>query len=298
MQHSLQGTVARAIVCCSVVTMESTFDERIRNARKEMSPSFVILADFLLDSYAQASFLTATELAHKLDLDPATVVRFAQKLGYPGYPELQREIRQKVKDELLAKPVAQANSSEEAAEAAFEEIAQHLDLTRKSFPIKTAERLIAALDEAERVILLAEGLAVGPARSLASWLEAAGYVVNLPAVGFSDVARALVGARKRDLALAIEVVRETHLVARALAEAKNAGMRTAAFVAAPSSELALYAEFIIAADAPAQAGVGQVLVEAMIHTMVKLLTRARPGRFEKLSKQIGELTDRISGSLE
>jgi DNA-binding MurR/RpiR family transcriptional regulator len=278
--------------------MDPTFDERIRNERKRMSPSFVILADFLLDSYAQASFLTATELAHKLDLDPATVVRFAQKLGYPGYPELQREIRQKVKDELLAKPTAQVNSSEEAAEAAFSEIARHLDLTRKSFPVKTAEGLIAALDEAERVILLAEGLAVGPARSLASWLEAAGYVVNLPSVGFSEVARALVGARKKDLALAIEVVRETHLVARALAEAQKTGLRTAAFVAAPSSELALHADFIIAADAPAQAGIGQVVVEAMIHTMVKLLTRARPGRFEKLSKQIGDLTERISRSPE
>lgn len=278
--------------------MDPTFEERIRSARKDMSPSFEILADFLLDSYAQASFLTATELAHKLDLDPATVVRFAQKLDYPGYPELQREIRQKVKDELLAKPAAQANSSEEAAEAAFAEISRHLELTRKSYPVKTAEGLIAALDEAERVILLAEGLAVGPARSLAGWLEAAGYVVNFPSVGFSDVARALIGARKRDLALAIEVVRETHLVERALAEARKAGLKTAAFVAAPSSGLALHADFIIAADAPAQAGIGQVLVEAMIHTTVKLLTRARPGRFEKLSQQIGDLTHRISASSE
>ena len=77
------------------------YEERIREIRSDLSPSFEVLANFLLDSYASASFLTATELAYSLDLDPATVVRFAQKLGYAGYPELQSEIQQRVKDELL-----------------------------------------------------------------------------------------------------------------------------------------------------------------------------------------------------
>ena len=77
------------------------YEERIREIRSDLSPSFEVLANFLLDSYSSASFLTATELAYSLDLDPATVVRFAQKLGYAGYPELQREIQQRVKDELL-----------------------------------------------------------------------------------------------------------------------------------------------------------------------------------------------------
>ena len=64
----------------------STYEERIREVRRGLSPSFARLADFLLDSFAEASFLTATELAHSLDLDPATVVRFAQKTGLPGIP--------------------------------------------------------------------------------------------------------------------------------------------------------------------------------------------------------------------
>jgi DNA-binding MurR/RpiR family transcriptional regulator len=33
-------------------------------------------------------------------VDPATVTRFAQRLGYAGYPELQREIQELVKEEL------------------------------------------------------------------------------------------------------------------------------------------------------------------------------------------------------
>ena len=65
-----------------------SYQERIRLARPKMSKSFSRLADFLLDSYIEASFMTATELAHELELDAATVVRFSQHLGYSGFPEL------------------------------------------------------------------------------------------------------------------------------------------------------------------------------------------------------------------
>ena len=81
-----------------------TYEERIRRERPEMSKSFARLADFLLDSYIEASFMTASELAHALNLDAATVVRFSQHLGYKGYPELLREIRDKVRRDLLIRP--------------------------------------------------------------------------------------------------------------------------------------------------------------------------------------------------
>jgi DNA-binding MurR/RpiR family transcriptional regulator len=55
-----------------------------------MSKSFARLADFLLDSYVEASFMTASELAQELNLDAATVVRFSQQLGYSGYPKLHK----------------------------------------------------------------------------------------------------------------------------------------------------------------------------------------------------------------
>ena len=80
------------------------YEDRIRRARPDMSKSFAKLADFLLDSYVEAAFLTASELAHTLNLDAATVVRFSQFLGYSGFPELQHEIRTRVKGDLLIRP--------------------------------------------------------------------------------------------------------------------------------------------------------------------------------------------------
>ena len=273
-----------------------TYEERIRAIRSDLSPSFAVLADFLLGSYIHAAFLSATELAHSLDLDPATVVRFAQRLDYAGYPELQREIRDRVREEVLSGRQVEPNSPAEAADHAMAEIARHLELTRLSFPIETAERLVTALDEAERVIILAEGLASGPARSLAGWLEGAGYTVQLAVGGLSEMARALAGGRKHDLAVAIEVVQETPVISRALAEAGRLGLRTAAITAAPAAPSTNHAELVISGHASLEPGVGQVIVETLIHALVNVLKRDRPGLFAKIEGKVGELSRRIGGT--
>jgi len=176
------------------------------------------------------------------------------------------------------------------------EIARHLELTRLSFPIETAERLVTALDEAERVIILAEGLASGPARSLAGWLEGAGYTVQLAVGGLSEMARALAGGRKHDLAVAIEVVQETPVISRALAEAGRLGLRTAAITAAPAAPSTNHAELVISGHASLEPGVGQVIVETLIHALVNVLKRDRPGLFAKIEGKVGELSRRIGGT--
>ena len=266
-----------------------SYIERIRNVRNELSPSFERLAEFLLDSYTQAALLTATELGHTLDIDTATVVRFAQQLGYKGYPELQREIRGKLKREFLEAPVSEPKSAAAAADLALSEIAQSLDLTRKTFPLEQAEALIIALDEAQRVILLAEGLALGPARNLAACLEAAGYNIHISNGSLTDLARALAGARKGDMVIVIEVDGETPHLSDAIAEAKSMGIKTAAIVSSPSSPAAQFTDLYLAAYKSPQSGVDQIMVEAIIYAFMRMLYRARPGLFENIEERIARI---------
>jgi DNA-binding MurR/RpiR family transcriptional regulator len=266
-----------------------SYVERIRNVRNDLSPSFERLAEFLLDSYAQAALLTATELGHTLDIDTATVVRFAQHLGYKGYPELQSEIRDKLKREFLGVSVLEPKSAAEAADVSFSEIAQSLDLTRKTFSLEQAEALIIALDEAQRVILLAEGLALGPARNLGACLEAAGYNIHISGGSLSDLARALVGARKGDLVIVIDVDGETPHLSEAIAEAKSMGVKTAAIVSSPSSPAAQFTDLHLAAYKSPQSGVDQIMVEAIIYAFMRMLYRARPGLFENIEERIARI---------
>jgi DNA-binding MurR/RpiR family transcriptional regulator len=78
------------------------FKERIREYYDALTPGFRKLADFLMQNTLDAAFLTASELARRVGVDPATVVRFAQEIGYSGYRELSREIKRYVRDQVTA----------------------------------------------------------------------------------------------------------------------------------------------------------------------------------------------------
>jgi len=46
--------------------------------------------------YRDAAFMTAAEVGRASKVDTTLVVRFAQRLGYPGYPELIEEVQERV----------------------------------------------------------------------------------------------------------------------------------------------------------------------------------------------------------
>jgi DNA-binding MurR/RpiR family transcriptional regulator len=121
-----------------------------------MSKSFAKLADFLLDSYIEAAFMTASELAQELNLDAATVVRFSQSLGYPGFPKLQREIRQRVKNNLLyaARQIEKDDSSATIVAGSLSKLSQLIEQTRISLDIRAFEALLDRINQSGRIVIV------------------------------------------------------------------------------------------------------------------------------------------------
>ena len=273
--------------------MMETYEQRIRSIRSSLSPSFIRLADFLLDSYILAAFLTATELAHKLDVDPATVVRFSQKLGYSGYPALQRDIRLKVKREFLVQAPVEPGSPQEAAHAAFKQLSDLLLQTQRSFPLKDAEALIATLDIVERVVILADGDALAAAHSLGEFLEAAGYTIHIARGSVVRFATTLSSLRREDLVIAIDVTSTHPFLEQALAEARSYGARTAAIVAEPSSPVARHADILLNAFATDDSGLRMLLVQSLIYALTRMLQLARPIRYQQAAARVQSLQAKL-----
>lgn len=60
------------------------------------------IAEFILNQYDKAAYITAAKLGASVGVSESTVVRFAVELGYNGYPALQKEIRALVRTKLTA----------------------------------------------------------------------------------------------------------------------------------------------------------------------------------------------------
>jgi DNA-binding MurR/RpiR family transcriptional regulator len=278
----------------------TTYEERIRHERPEMSKSFARLADFLLDSYVEAAFMTASELAHALNLDAATVVRFSQHLGYPGFPKLQREIRQRVKKDLLIRP----KESEEPTSVpgivanAMHEVSLALDQTRLSLDTESLDQLVDQLGKARRIVILAEGPAQPTAYSLVLFLEQGGFPIYIARSGIADLARTVNIATPHDLLLAIEVAGQAPYIARSMGEAQARGIPTAAIVGSASLASARYADTVLAAQAHPSTGVGIVSIEAVVYALSQVLHYRFADRFAGTEQAIAELSERIQQPIE
>jgi len=58
------------------------------------------LTNYLLSNINDVAFLTADEIAEKVNTTPSSVVRFAKQIGYRGYPELQKDLQNLIIDKI------------------------------------------------------------------------------------------------------------------------------------------------------------------------------------------------------
>jgi DNA-binding MurR/RpiR family transcriptional regulator len=260
-----------------------------------MSKSFAKLADFLLDSYVEASFMTASELAHALNLDAATVVRFSQHLGYKGFPQLQREIRQRVKTDLLIRPqqAAVPDSIAGVISAAMQELFRDLDQTRISLDSASVARLVDKIDQVRRIVILAEAPAQPAAYNLVYFLEQGGFQTTIARAGVADLAQTVHTATSQDLLLAVDVAGQNPYIARALKEAQAKGVPTAALVGSASLASARYADVVLEAQARHSVGIGMVVIIALIYALAEALRWRFADRFAGAEQAITDLSRRI-----
>jgi DNA-binding MurR/RpiR family transcriptional regulator len=272
-----------------------SYEERIRRERPGMSKSFAKLADYLLDSYIEASFMTASELAHALNLDAATVVRFSQHLGYKGYPELLREIRDKVRRDLLIRPQqAEVPASIQGVfNNAMQGLIREMEQMRISLDTDSLEKLVNEIGQARRIVVLAEAPAQPAAYNLVYFLEQGGFPVYIARAGVTDLARTIHTSIPQDLLLAIDVAGQSPYIAHSLQEASERGIRTATIVGAASLASARSADVVLAALERPSTSTGMVVISVMIHVLVETLRWVYAERFAGAEQAIAELSARI-----
>lgn len=260
-----------------------------------MSKSFVRLADHLLDSYIQAALMTATEIAHQVDVDAATVVRFAQKLGYRGFPELQREIRDKVKRNLLIRPeeAADPESTPGVVDATLKRLGDAIEQARKLLDTDAVDELVGLIGEARRIIIVPESLGQAAAYNLFNLLEQGGFIVTVVQHGVTDLARTVSTASTKDLLLAIDVAGAAPFISRALKAAGDRNIPTAAIVGAASLDSASSAQVVLAAQNQPAIGIGIVVVDAIVYALAEALRWRFGERFGGTDEAIEKMYDRI-----
>jgi len=78
----------------------SNIIKKICENYSEFSKGQKLIADYILNHYEKAAFLTGAKLGEIVGVSESTIVRFAILLGFDGYPNLQKALKELIKSKL------------------------------------------------------------------------------------------------------------------------------------------------------------------------------------------------------
>lgn len=271
--------------------------EKIRQLYPKLTKSQKRLADYIAVSYQEAAFMTASRLARTLLVNEATVIRFAQRLGYPGYPELVRDIQEMVQDELRARGQEEPSSAgEEAFLAVLESELDTLHRAVGRITPELAREVSGLLCGAERVLVVGEGVSGALATVMSASLRALGVPAESPSADALSLAIALEGVTPGCVVVGVSTAGEDWEVANALRYACEQRARTLALAWSPIAPTAQSAELAICCpaselQAPSVAVIA-TMIDALVQTVAAQRAEAMRERNERLSQLCAYLATR------
>jgi DNA-binding MurR/RpiR family transcriptional regulator len=256
------------------------FRERIKAKYNELSPSFRRLADFILQQQLDVALMNATELAQRMDIDAATEVRFAQALGYDGFRELIREIRQVVKKELTAAYTASLDAPSDLGlfRSLLENEKHNLTLAQTQLT-EQVNTILTSLASARRIWTVGQGSGAHLAALCASALRELDLAATYIAPNPLETAQDLKGISAEDVVIGFSLTGMDLGVANAISFARQGGAKTIAFSGSPVTAAAIAAEIPIICPGPTQTHTPSFTgLAAMIVTLIAAFSARYPER--------------------
>jgi DNA-binding MurR/RpiR family transcriptional regulator len=224
------------------------FRERITRQYSSLSPSFKRIADFILASHQRAAFMSASRLAKHVEVDVATVTRFAQQLGYEGYIELVREIQEAVLQEMRESrvPVLERLHSAEGplAQTMWRDWA-NLENTIQALSGEYARQAVTALGQARRIYFIGEGVGGALASAAQQYLKMARPDVILLDRGPFETATDLKELGPEDVVVAIGFTSYAYLATQAVRLGNKVGATTIGIIAQADCPIGAHAQILL-----------------------------------------------------
>ncbi len=214
-------------------------DQIVRGDPPELTPTHRKVLDFILKHPEQAVFLTATDLARHLKISDTSIVRLAQSLGYAGYPDLKKRLREHVQPRIttvqrLGERVKGTESVEDVLSHVLNRDLENLRQTLEQTDSELFAQAVAELDEARRIYVIALRSAHCLGVFMASALRFLGREIVLLVPGTGELWDQAREIGRGDVVLGFAFPRYTRVTVKVMEYARQRG---AAVMAVTDGEL-------------------------------------------------------------
>lgn len=211
-----------------------------------------LIAEYILKQYDKAAFMTAAKLGYSVGVSESTVVRFANELGFSGYPKLQKALQELIKNKLTTVQRIELSNNyitmENALKGVLKSDMENIRVTLEKINPKTFDEVVNCIFNAKRIYIIGLRSSTALAEFLGFYLNLILDNVKVVAYGVSDIFEQMINISKDDLVIGIGFPRYAARTIEALNYAHGKGTKVVAITDSLLSPLATKSDYTLIAQ--------------------------------------------------
>ncbi|MCB2307734.1 MurR/RpiR family transcriptional regulator [Clostridium estertheticum] len=252
-----------------------------------------LIAEYILKHYDKAAFMTAAKLGTSVGVSESTVVRFANELGFSGYPKLQKALQELIKNKLTTVQRIELSNDfitqENALKGVLKADMENIRATLEKINHKTFEDIVNSLFEARKIYIIGLRSSAALAEFLAFHLNLILDNVKVVAYGVSDIFEQMLYVNEQDIVIGIGFPRYTTRTIEALTFAKSKNANVVAITDSLLSPLATRADYTLIAQSNMASFVDSLVAPLSVINALIIAVGLREK--EKISRTFSTLED-------
>ncbi len=269
----------------------------IQNRMSDFSKGQKLIANYILEFYDKAAFLTACRMGKTVGVSESTVVRFAVELGYDGYPAMQKALQEMILNKLTSvQRIEVANArlgDQDVVASVLQQDIEKIRATMESVDREAFARTVDAIIGAHRIYILG----VRSSASIAGFLF---YYFNymfdnvrkVNTSSPSEVFEQLARVGKDDVVIAISYPRYSRSAVQATRFCRNSGAKIVAITDSDRSPVAENADFLLTAKMDMVSLVDSLVAPlSLVNALIVAIGRKREGELAETFSKLERIWD-------
>lgn len=216
------------------------FISQLNHSGHRLSKGQKKIAQYILEHYEKAVFMTASKLGESVGVSESTVIRFAASMGYEGYPEFQKVLQEAASHRLTTNQRFELSSEmnpHEALKIVLKSDMQNLHATLDSISSDTFDMVVDKLLAAKEIYIIGLRSAAPLAQFMGYYMHFIFNNVHLISTGATDVFEEIADLTGDDVLVGISFPRYSSRTLEAMRFARRNGAQVIGITDGPLSPL-------------------------------------------------------------
>lgn len=230
-------------------TLMNDIIKNIEDKSKVLSKSHKKIAEYILAKCEKAAYMTAGRLSSSVGVSESTVVRFAYEMGFDGYPEFQKALKEFVKSQLTTAQrmelAYEKMGSGDVLASTLKADISYIEKTLDTIDRKQFERAADAISEANKIYVTGVRSAAGLAEFAKFYLQLIFDDVYMINASGGDLFEQILNVGKNDVVIGISFPRYSKNTLKALSYAKTGGATVIGITDSENSPVAIESDICL-----------------------------------------------------